>query len=179
MKKDGLMSKGKGIDLDQGLESQVYGGREVGMLTYLKDRLILVWKHTKGLGMRIYYLDRKLTDEEAKFVEEALKLTEPIEQVRIPHILPASDPDGGHRARPLLDDELLSGHLKKAGIMRDYGRQVCLVISQDMHWYGALSHAIFNTTGFYPYLVQTKDHRERISNPGEIRITDMHGMMTR
>lgn len=128
--------------------------------------------------MRVYYLDRKLTDEEARFVEEALELTEPIEQVRIPHILPAPAPDGGHRARPLMDDEILNSHLKKADIMRDYGRQVCLIIPQDMHWYGALIHAIFNITGFYPYLVQTKDHRERINNPGEIRIIDMHGMMS-
>lgn len=108
-----------------------------------------------------------------------MELTERIEQVRIPHILPAPDPDGGHRGRPLLDDEILEKHLIKAGIMRDYGKRVCLVIPRDMHWYGALTEAIFKITGFYPYLVQTKDHRERINNPGEIRILDMHGMMSR
>jgi hypothetical protein len=131
----------------------------------------------KGFAMRVYYLDRELTMEEAEFVQQALELTERIEQVRIPHILPAPDPDGGHRGRPLLDDEILEKHLIKAGIMHDYGNKVCLVIPKDMHWYGALSHTIFNITGFYPYLVQTKDHRERINNPGEIRILDMHGMM--
>ncbi len=129
--------------------------------------------------MRVYYLDRELTDEEARFVAEALELTEPIDQIRIPHVLPASDPDGGHRSRPLMDNEILEKHLVKAGMLRDYGKQVCLVIPKDMHWYGALSHTIFNITGLYPYLVQTKDHRERINNPGEIRILDMHGMMSR
>ena len=129
--------------------------------------------------MRVYYLDRKLTGEEARFVEEALELTEPIGQIRIPHILPAPDSDGGHRGRPLFDDEIVEKHLVKAGILLDYGKQVCLVIPQDMHWYAALSKAIFKKTGFYPHLVQTKDHRERINNPGEIRIIDMHGMMSR
>lgn len=129
--------------------------------------------------MRVYYLDKELAKEEAEFVKETLELTEPVDQIRIPHILPAPDPDGGHRARPIMDDEILERHLKKAGILRDYGKQVCLVIPKDMHWYGALTEAIFKITGFYPYLVQTKDHRKRINNPGEIRILDMHGMMSR
>jgi hypothetical protein len=129
--------------------------------------------------MRIYYLDRELSKEEIEFVQQALDLTEPIEQVRIPHILPVADPDDGHRGRPLLDDEILRRHLVKAGIIRDYGKHVCLVIPKDMHWYVALSHTIFNITGFYPYLIQTNDHRERIKNPGEIRILDMHGIMSR
>jgi hypothetical protein len=107
-----------------------------------------------------------------------LELTEPVDQVRIPHILPASDPDGGHSGRPLLDDEILKRHLAKAGIIRDYGKQVCLVIPKDMHWYVALSHTIFSITGFYPYMVQTNDHRERFKNPGEIRILDMHGIIS-
>jgi hypothetical protein len=128
--------------------------------------------------MRVYYLDKELTSEEAKFIEEALELAEPIDQIRIPHVLPVPDPGGGHHGRPIMDDEILIGHLKKAGIMRDYGKQVCLVIPRDMHWYGALTEAIFKTTGFYPYLVQTKDHRERINNPGEIRILNMQGMMS-
>ena len=129
--------------------------------------------------MRIYYLDRELAKEDLEFVEQALEVAEPVDQIRIPHILPAPDPDGGHRARPIMDDEILDRHLKKAGILRDYGKQVCLVIPKDMHWYGALTEAIFKITGFYPYLIQTKDHRERINNPGEIRILDMHGMMSR
>ena len=57
--------------------------------------------------MRIYYLDRELSEKEIEFVQQVLELTEPIHQVRIPHILPAPDPDGGHRGRPLLDDEIL------------------------------------------------------------------------
>jgi hypothetical protein len=129
--------------------------------------------------MRVYYLDRQLTNEEIEFLGEALKLSELTEQIRIPHILPAPDPRGGYRTRPIIDNEILEKHLKKAGILRDYGKQVCLVIPKEMHWYGALTEAIFKITGFYPYLVQTKDHRGGLKNPGEIRIIDMQGMMSR
>lgn len=58
--------------------------------------------------MRVYYLNRKLATEELRFVAEALELAEPVDQIRIPHILPAPDPDGGHSARPIMDDAILS-----------------------------------------------------------------------
>lgn len=49
--------------------------------------------------MRIYYLDRKLESEEVDFVADVLKLSEPIEQIRIPYVLPVQDINGGYRGR--------------------------------------------------------------------------------
>jgi hypothetical protein len=81
-------------------------------------------------------------------------------------------------------EEALSGRedvaarlLKVAGIQRDYGRRVGLVIPRDMLSYSAFGEAIHNITGYYPYVVQTAGHREAIGNPGYLRIFDMHGMM--
>lgn len=124
--------------------------------------------------MRVYFLDGPLSDREIDFVEEALN--NKIEQVRIPHVMPAADVTDGYSNRPLLDDALVSKHLRKAGINRDQGNQVALVIPLDTHWYAALAHAIHNETGFYPYLIQTTEHRQRIGNPGEIRIINMQGL---
>jgi hypothetical protein len=124
--------------------------------------------------VRVYFLDRPLTDEEIDFVQHALKTT--VEQVRIPHVLPAADTTKGYAGRPLLDDTLVTKHLRIAGIRPDQGSQVGLVIPRDMHWYAALAHGIYNETGFYPYLIQTAEHREQIGNPGEIRIMDMEGL---
>jgi hypothetical protein len=56
---------------------------------------------------------------------------------------------------------------------------VLLVIPLDGHWYTAFAHAVERLTGQYPYLVQTKAHREAINNPGELRIIDMDGMLGR
>ena len=128
--------------------------------------------------MRVYYLDRELTKEESEFVNEALELREPLQQIRLPYVLPAPNPNSRYPLESLFDEEIVEKHLIKAGILRDYGMRVCLVIPKDMHWYGAISEAIFKKTGFYPYLIQTRDHRDHIKNPGEIRIIDMHGMMS-
>ena len=124
--------------------------------------------------MRVYFLDRLLTNQEIDFVEDALNTK--IEQVQIPHVLPA-DITGGHPDRPLSDEALVAKHLRKAGIIRDQGSRVALVMPLDMHWYSSLAFAIHNETGFYPYLIQTAQHRKHIGNPGEIRIIDMHGLM--
>ena len=51
------------------------------------------------------------------------------------------------------------------------------MIPREMHWYAGLYEAIYALTGFYPFVVQTAEHRQNIGNPGYIRIFDMHGMM--
>lgn len=127
--------------------------------------------------MRIYYLDRKLTPEELSRAGEILADGSPVEQIRIPHVLPAPTEDGTHGDRPIFDEQAMEPNLRKAGILRDGGRQVAVVIPQDSHWYLALGQTIFHLTGFYPYLVQTRDHRVNIGNPGDLRIIDMHGML--
>lgn len=124
--------------------------------------------------MRVYYLQRALNDEEVTFVSEALETA--VEQIQIPHVLPAPHPDGGYPGRAILDHETVVKHLKKAGINHDAGRQVGLVIPDDDHWYVAFNKGIYIATGYYPYLIQTVEHRRRIGNPGDMRILDGHGL---
>jgi hypothetical protein len=125
--------------------------------------------------MKVYYLDRPLTEEEAKFIQNTLETS--IEQIRIPFILPAAKPTEYYNDRPMIDDKLVSNNLIKAGIKKDRGNQVGLVIPLDMHWYTAFTFAIEKMTGFHPYLIQTAEHRESIGQKGNIRIIDMEGLL--
>lgn len=126
--------------------------------------------------MRVYYLDRPLSLEESREASELLKVD--LEQIQIPYVLPAPGEEGAHPDRPLIDEAAASPPLRAAGILKDAGLRVALVIPGDMHWYAGFSHAIHTLTGYYPFLVQTAEHREKIGNPGYLRIFDMHGMMT-
>jgi hypothetical protein len=125
--------------------------------------------------MRAYYLEDSLTDEELADVRDMMQM--PIEQVRIPHVLPAPDERGAHNDRPLMDEQAATRPLKAAGILRDHGARVLLVMPKDMHWYTAFAEAVHTITGYFPYLIQTADHRDSIGNKGGLRIIDMHGMM--
>jgi hypothetical protein len=133
-----------------------------------------------GLGlttvMRVYYLDRPLSPEEFREASELLKVN--LDQVQIPYVLPAPGRRGDHPDRPPIDEAAASPPLRAAGILKDAGQRVGLVIPGDMHWYAGFSHAIYTLTGYFPFLVQTAEHREKIGNPGHLRIVDMHGMMT-
>jgi hypothetical protein len=123
--------------------------------------------------MRVYYLQRPLDEDELEYVSEALQ--EPIEQVRIPYVLPTPDPAFGYDNRPFIDDELLSRHLGLAGIKLDEGKRVALVVPDEMHWYSSILKVIRDETGFYPYLIQTEDQRKAIDNLGSFRILDPRG----
>lgn len=125
--------------------------------------------------MRIYFLDRPLNDKEIEFVEEALETS--VEQIRIPYILPITNATEGYKDRPLIDDNLVSKNLLSAGILRDKDKQVGLVMPLDMHWYAAFTFAIEKMTGFFPYLIQTAEHRESIGHKGGIRIINMEGLV--
>lgn len=125
--------------------------------------------------MRVYYLDHRLSQDELEFAEETLG--EQIEEVSVPFVLPLLDPSAPSGGRPIFDDELLMAHLQRAGVGRDYGHQVGLVCPLDLHWYGSLLEALYRATGYYPYAIQTRLQRDRIGNPGEVRIIDMHGAM--
>jgi hypothetical protein len=129
--------------------------------------------------MRLYYLDRELESEEVDFVADVLKLSEPIEQIRIPYVLPASDPNGGYRGRPIIESKLIEKHLLNAGILLDRDKKIFLVIPKDSHWHQSLIAAIFKLTGCYPCLIQTEDQRKNIDNPGDIRIVDMEELIGR
>jgi hypothetical protein len=126
--------------------------------------------------MRLYYLEHPLADDDLAWVVETLEAD--VEQVQIPHILPAPDEHSTHEERFEMDEAAAGRALRAAGVLRDSGCRVALVIPGDMHWYAGLSEAIYALTGFYPFVVQTAEHRKGIGNPGYIRIIDMHGMMT-
>ena len=123
-----------------------------------------------------YYIDRPLTAEETVEVEEALDRK--VEQVQIPYLVPAPD-----YQRNLADDIFsgaasLSPVLVKAGIRADTGKQVALVVPKDQDIHLMLCEALHEATGFHPYIIQTSEQREAIGNPGYLRVTDMHGMMS-
>ena len=125
--------------------------------------------------MRVYCLDEPPSSEE--LADLADMLDPEVELVRIPHLIP----DGSDVSLELAlagREDVARILLKAAGILADYGRRVGFVIPRDMVSYSAFGEAIFGLTGFYPYLVQTASHREKIGNPGCLRVIDMHGMMT-
>jgi hypothetical protein len=119
--------------------------------------------------MRAYYVDVPLSESDLSEVAELMR--EPVEQVRIPHVLPIVD-----SARPILDDDAILDHLKKAGVLRDVGRRVLLVAPREPHWVAAFGRGIQRLTGRPPYLVQTEAERASIGNPGSLRILDMDGL---
>ncbi|MGH7326043.1 MAG: hypothetical protein ACREJ9_15560 [Candidatus Rokuibacteriota bacterium] len=121
---------------------------------------------SESILIRAYYLDVALSENELK--EVAGLMQEPVEQVRVPHVLPVVD-----TSRPILDDEAVLEHLRKAGILREAGRQVLFVAPRDSHWTAAFGRAIERLTGSLPYLIQTEGHRQAAGNPGGLRILDM------
>ena len=130
---------------------------------------------TRGT-MRAYYLDQELTG--AELDEAAELLGETLEPVRIPYVLPAPESPGTYRDRPMIDESAAIPALKAAGILKDYGQRVALVIPDDVHWYAGFSFAIHTLCGYFPYLVQTSRHREGMDNPGDLRVLDLQGLMT-
>lgn len=129
--------------------------------------------------VKVYYLDRKLEREEMSRVAEILRLSEPFEQIHIPYVLPAPDPNGGYRERPVIEGKFMEMHLFRAGILPDRAEKICLVTPKDCHWHQSLIAAIFNMTGRYPCLIQTENQREDIHNPDRIRIVDMEELIGR
>jgi hypothetical protein len=125
--------------------------------------------------MRAYYLDRPLNDEELAFASEALNHS--IEQVRIPHVLPAPNLDSGTDFSIYSDPGFWIRHLRSAGIDLDANTQVVLVAPSHFGMNVTLLQAIRNATGFYPYYIQTTDQRDAIGNPGSLRILDTEGLL--
>lgn len=126
--------------------------------------------------MNIYYLDEPLSPEDESDVAEMLEVE--VEQVRIPNLLPVPDESVTLEAALAGVEDAAVSLLKAAGIVRDAGRQVGLVIPMGMLSYGGFSEAIFSLTGYYPFAIQTGRHREAKGVPGSLRVFDMHGMMT-
>lgn len=126
--------------------------------------------------MRVYFFDSPLSNEDVLFVQDALDVLGSVDQVRIPHVLPAEQPEWSeenfrkHQA-------LVCAALRNAGIAKDRGVQVVLVAPRHMYWYSVLLHATYAETGAFPWLVQTASQRAAIGNEGATRILDTHGLM--
>jgi hypothetical protein len=126
--------------------------------------------------MHIYYFDKPLSEEDLAFVLTTLESAEAGEQIRIPHVLPAEM--GKISERIFRRHETLQrAALRNAGIARDRGKQVALVAPGQLYWNSTLMHAVYAETGAFPWLIQTREQREAIGNPGETRILDMRGAM--
>jgi hypothetical protein len=67
--------------------------------------------------------------------------------------------------------------LKSARITVDIGRQVALVAPMNQATCSAIVREIFRATGFWPYLVQTKESRKASANPEQLRVLDVDGMI--
>jgi hypothetical protein len=131
--------------------------------------------------MRIYYLDAPLADQELEQLRMALcgpDAATPLDQVRVPCLLPARDDhaeDDEVPARQL--HHLAMSHLRRAGLDRDVGHQVAWVAPQDAHWSEIFQDAIERVTGYFPVAVQ----RWRAQEDGTLErvplcVMDMQGM---
>lgn len=130
--------------------------------------------------VKSYYMDEPLNRNELSEVEWMLSVRETgaeevkvrIEQVRIPHVLPAPTQEG-HYPEPLETYvEIARRNLKRAGIRADCGRQVAWVLPREFHWAGVFQAAIFEETGFYPMAVQRWNCTGGGCERGEVRIVD-------
>jgi hypothetical protein len=128
---------------------------------------------------RVYYLEEPLSSDDAEFVSEQLFSGAPISQVRIPHVLPTLTDGSLSESRHRRHEQLLRKSLRMAGIGTDRDTQVVLVAPNIIYWHAVLSGAVEAETGMYPWMVQTKSHRDAIDNPGETRILDMEGLFGR
>lgn len=121
--------------------------------------------------MNLYYIEDPLSAKELDEVKEMMG--NGIKEVRVPYVLPTSDSNLSLEEQLRLDTDSAIKILKNAGIACDYGKRVALVIPSDMLHYAALIEAIAVTTGYYPFLVQTEQHRTSINNAGPLRIIDV------
>ena len=130
-----------------------------------------------------YFIDEPLSPGEVTEVEGLLTTCDDdgssnvsIEQVRVPFVLPAPEPEGGYRKSPGELIKSARGNLRKAGIEAQSGCQVIWLTTADLIWASIFQTAIYNETGFFPISV----HRWRVENgkvvkKGLIVKDGMHG----
>lgn len=125
--------------------------------------------------MRIFYFEKPLARNDLEFVVDEFELESEPEQVQIPYVLPVLGEgplDSGAHNRHL---ELLRGHVRRAGISRDSG-QVIFVAPSQLYWNATIVCAIYEESGYLPYMVQTAEQLSAIGNTGPTRILDTHGI---
>lgn len=125
--------------------------------------------------MNIYYFEKPLSGADVEFVVEVLELDSTPTQIQIPYVLPVIGPgpiDAATQERHIV---LLRDLVRRAGIAKESGQPI-FVAPSDMYWHTRLGLAIFEETGYLPYIVQTEEQRSAIGSPGPTRVLDAHGM---
>jgi hypothetical protein len=133
--------------------------------------------------MRVYYLDEPLSKQELGVLKKALvqleglKSIQSIEQVRVPDVLPTPGKDG------LFEEDLFQlahsakKNLFRARLERDAGIQVTWVVPEDTHWGVIFQQAMYEITGFFPYIVQRWQYEGDRLVRGNVRVLDGHEMI--
>ncbi|QEM69106.1 hypothetical protein FO488_13670 [Geobacter sp. FeAm09] len=136
--------------------------------------------------MRIYYLDEPLSNDELTFVTKSvlekdfseLVSVKLFEQIRVPGVWPAPNTNGKYKeTSPEPHIALVRKNIQKAGIFRDVGKQVVWVMPKATYWGAIFQMAIFEETGYYPYVAQRWYVEDGESVKGDLRLIDGHGMM--
>lgn len=108
--------------------------------------------------MRIYYFDTPLDADELSFVamelaeKEGLRSIQELEQIRIPSVFPIVETEHDMKVDERI--RLMGRNLKNAGMDRDAGGHVVIVMPEEFHWGGIALMAVRGITGMPPYSVQ-------------------------
>jgi len=133
--------------------------------------------------MRIYYLDEPLNEEELNFAKDALcqkkglKSIQSIEQIRVPTILPTPGKKGIFEEDVEDRTQLAMNNLIRAGINNDIGTQTTWIMPKETHWGTIFQLAIYEITGFAPYVIQRWRIEGEKKVKRDIRLIDAHGMI--
>lgn len=133
-----------------------------------------------SLILSCYYLDEALTDEELRFLTQALvgpwakfrTGATAILQRRVPAVLPLPDEGGAYQDTREQRAERIRANLRHAGIRADAGRQVVWVMPRDMEWDAIFQFAIREETGFAPFVAQRWFMEQGEAVRGEMRVID-------
>jgi hypothetical protein len=129
-----------------------------------------------------YYIDEALEDHDLQFVQQTLlgpwarfkTGASSIEQKRVPLVLPAPDTSGAYIGDPVQRARRIKSNLRHAGIRADIGRQIVWIMPRDPEWAAIFQFAIYEETGFAPYVVQRWFPENGEYVRGNVRVVDAH-----
>ena len=133
--------------------------------------------------MRIYYMDEPLNKEEWQSIKnflaerDGVNSIKAVEQIRVPMVLPIPGTNGKFKEDITERINLIKNNLLKAGLRRDQGSQIVWVLPRDLDWGSIFQMAIYEITGFFPYIVQRWFYLDEQIIRRDIRLIDGHGMM--
>ncbi|UCG64428.1 MAG: hypothetical protein JSW12_17645 [Deltaproteobacteria bacterium] len=121
---------------------------------------------------------------ELEFVKQALAKREGlqyiqiIEHIRVPTVLPTPGKKGVFEEEVVERMQVAVNSLVRVGIKNDVGSQVTWVMPKETHWGVVFQLAIYEVTGFAPYLVQRWRYEGDQLVRGNIRLIDGHGLIS-